>query len=243
MINRIRNKKNSLSLFVKQSFISFRKKNIRSFSPKLCKFLQTRQEVDKCTSFLRHYGFVSHNLICKDWDLAHIISEIDDGNFLDMGSSDSYILKNIALKRIKGELYGIDFRKPDVPVSGVKYIVGDLMDTKLTRNFFKNITCLSVIEHEVDFYKFAREVASLLQDQGKLYVTFDYWEPKINTDITLYGLKWQPLDQESVKQFVSQCEANNLYLVQDIDWTIEEAVIHKDFYSPGPSYTFGLLVF
>jgi len=66
--------------------------------------------------FLLQNGFVSHNLTCKDWDLAHIVPEIGDGNFLDMGSSDSYILRNISLKRIHGEMYGIDLREPDVPV-------------------------------------------------------------------------------------------------------------------------------
>lgn len=41
----------------------------------LCGFLKSRAEVDECTAFLHHNGFVSHNLTCKDWDLAHIIPE------------------------------------------------------------------------------------------------------------------------------------------------------------------------
>jgi SAM-dependent methyltransferase len=210
-----------------------------------CKFLKTWQEIDDCTKFLKQYGFVSHNLICKDWDLAHIIPEIEDGNFLDMGSSDSYILKNIALKRTRGELYGIDLREPDVPVRGVKYIIGDLMDTKLPDRYFKYITCLSVIEHEVDYNKFAREVSRLLEDGGKLFVTFDYWSPKIVPPIKMYGLDWNILCEEDVKQFMSICEENGLFLHQDMDWSTKDAVIHDGNYSPhsGISYTFGLLVF
>ncbi|MCF6151991.1 MAG: FkbM family methyltransferase [Candidatus Kuenenia stuttgartiensis] len=211
----------------------------------LCKFLQSRSEIDECTAFLYRNGFVSHNIKCKDWDLAHIIPKIYDGNFLDIGSSDSYILKNLALKKIRGELYGIDLREPNVPVKGVKYLIGNLMDTKLPDKFFKNITCLSVIEHEIDFTKFTHEVARLLEDNGRLFVTFDYWNPKITSNVKLYGLSWQPLDEQSVKQFIAECKANGLYLVQDMDWTINEAVIRDGYYSPDPTlnYTFGIVVF
>ncbi len=215
-----------------------------SYDKSLCKFLRTRAEVDACTSFLRKAGYVSHNLTCKDWDLAHIIPEIGDGNFLDMGSSDSYILRNVAFKKIRGEKYGIDLREPDVPVKGVKYIVGNLIDTKLPDNYFKNITCLSVIEHEIDFAKFANEVARLLEDGGRLFVTFDYWSPKVTPPIKMYGLEWQPLDDQALRLFIDRCKQQNLYLIQDMDWTLDEAVIRHGYYSPHPniSYTFGLVV-
>lgn len=209
-----------------------------------CKFLKTRQEIDECTTFLKRYSLISHHLSCKDWDLAHIIPEIGDGNFLDMGSSDSYILKNVALLKIRGEMYGIDLREPDVPVEGVKYIVGDLMNSNLPDNFFNNITCLSVIEHEVDFKKFAREVSRLLRDGGKLFVTFDYWNPKVIPPIKMYGLDWQPLDEQSLREFIDICKENGLSPLQDMDWKIDEAVIREGYYSPHPdvNYTFGLVV-
>ena len=211
----------------------------------LCKILKSRTEIDECSRDLYLRGFVSHGVSCKDWDLAHIIPEIKDGNFLDMGSSDSYILKNLSFKRIHGELYGIDLRKPNVPVKGVKYSVGDLMDTGLPSNYFKNITCLSVIEHEVDFDKFAREASRLLQDKGKLFVTFDYWDPKIALPIKLYDLDWQILDRQAVKYLIAAAEHYNLYPIQDMDWTIGDAVITDGYYSPHPevSYTFGLVTF
>jgi hypothetical protein len=162
-----------------------------------------------------------------------------------MGSSDSYILKNVALKNIRGEKYGIDLREPDIPVRGVKYRVGNLMDTRLPTGYFKNITCLSVIEHEVDFSRFSDEVARLLEFGGRLFVTFDYWNPKVKPPITMYGLNWQPLDAQMLTQLIHICKEHSLYLVQDIDWTLGEAVIREGYYSPHPdiSYTFGLLVF
>lgn len=209
-----------------------------------CKFLKNRAEIDECTQYLKQNSYVSHSLICKDWDLANILVELTDGNFLDMGSSDSYMLKNTVLKGIKGEKYGIDFRNPDVPVAGVKYIVGNLMATGLPDSFFQNITCLSVIEHEVDFNKFAKEAFRLLANDGKLYVTFDYWTPKIVTGIKLYGLEWNVLDKNDVLALIQECLNNGLYLVDEIDWSLEEPIISE--WSPDPAkykYTFGMLIF
>lgn len=215
------------------------------YSSKLCKFLKTKDEVESCTFFLYDNGFVSHRLACKDWDLAHIIPHINDGNFLDMGSSDSYILRNVVLKGIKGKKYGIDLRQPEAKVNGVTYVIGDIVNTNLPDGHFKNITCLSVIEHEVDFSLLAKEASRLLAEEGKLFVTFDYCDPKLVTDIRLYGLQWQPLDKEASDVFIEACKKNNLYLVQDVDWTVEDMVIQANYYAPHPSvtYTFGLFVF
>lgn len=214
-------------------------------NPRLCQFLKSKDEVDVCTKFLHRNGYVSHNLTCKDWDIAHIVPEIGDGNFLDMGSSDSYILKNVALKGLRGERFGIDFQEPDVPVKGVTYIRGDLMATGLPNNHFRYVTCLSVLEHQVDYDKFASEVSRLLEVGGKLFVTFDYWDPKLIPPVKLYGLEWQPLDAELLRDFITACEKKSLYLIQEMDWTTGDAVIRHGYYSPHPemNYTFGLVTF
>lgn len=211
---------------------------------KVCKLLKSKNEIEECTDFLHRNGFVSHNLACKDWEIAHIISAVEDGNFLEMGSSDSYILKNISLKRIKGEKYGIDLNQPDVPITEVKYLVGDLMKTGLPSEYFKNISC-SVLEHQMDFDKFASEVNRLLEPKGKLFVTFDYWEPKITAPMKLCNLVWQPLDRETLVRFINVCQTHNLHLIQDFDYTLRDPVIQWGYYSPYPdmAYTFGMAVF
>jgi len=213
--------------------------------PSVCKFLKFRDEIYKCTDYLHRNGYASHNLVCKDWDIAHIIFDLSDGNLLDMGSSDSYILKNAVLKNVQGEKYGIDLQAPDVPLQEVKYMIGDLMDTKLPDNYFTNITCLSVIEHEVDFQKFATEVSRLLIENGKLYVTFDYWTPKLKPDFKLYDRLWNPLDENDTKRLIEECKNCGLNLVEPVDWSLGDAVIKPGYFSPGAniSYTFGMLVF
>lgn len=215
------------------------------FRRNLCKFLKDRGEVEECTRFLHRNGYVSHNLKCKDWDLAHIIPEIGHGNFLDMGSSDSYILKNVSLKRTNGEKYGIDRYDPDVPISDVTYFKGDLLKTPLPDASLDYITCLSVIEHQVDYKLFAREVSRLLTPKGKLFVTIDYWDPLLAIPVKAYDLDWQPLDKALTLSLIGACRDRDLHLVQEVDWRTRDQVIHWGYYSPHPevSYTFGLLTF
>ncbi len=211
----------------------------------LCKFLKSKTEVYHCTQYLRKHGYASHRLSCKDWDIANIIADLSDGNLLDMGSWDSYILKNAVIKKLHGEKHGIDLQKPSVAIEGIKYVIGDLLDTRFPDKFFQNITCLSVIEHEVSFNKFASEVSRLLLENGKLYLTFDYWMPKIKTDFSIFDKKWNLLDKNDILSLIDELHNKNLYLVQEVDWSLEEPVINANYYSPDPNigYTFGLLVF
>ncbi len=211
----------------------------------MCKFLKRQAEIVECTDYLIQHGYASHSLPCKNWEIAHIISELSDGNLLDMGSTDSFILKNAVLKQLKGEKYGIDLRRPNAVSKDIKYIVGDLLNVPMPDQYFKNITCLSVIEHGVDLERFATEASRLLAPGGKLYVSFDYWVPKIITNAILYGAKWNLLDDKDVNNLVYYCKKQNLQLTEDIDWSLEEKVIRPGYYSPRPniSYTFGMLVF
>lgn len=211
----------------------------------MCKFLKSKAEIDECTDYLARNGYAAHSISCKNWDIAHIISDLSDGNLLDMGSTDSFILKNAVIRQLKGEKYGIDLRKPNVDVEGVKYMVGSLLNVPMPDGYFSNITCLSVIEHNVNFELFAKEASRLLAPGGKLYVTYDYWVPKIVTQKMLSGGKWQPLDDKDVKALINYCNQQNLQITEDIDWSIGDAVIRPGYYSPDPnvSYTFGMLVF
>ncbi len=208
----------------------------------LCCFLKSEEEIQVSSDWLRRNGYVSHKIGCKDWDLARIIPCLGDGNFLDMGSSDSCILQNLCIKKIRGEKFGIDLRPPDTSLEGVKYIVGDLTDTKLKSGFFRYITCLSVIEHGVNIPKFAREAARLLEKGGRIFITFDYWDPRINPRLKLYDLNWQPLDRKAANALILEFKKNGLHLVEKIDWRTGEPV---GYCAPCPrmKYTFGMLTF
>jgi SAM-dependent methyltransferase len=211
----------------------------------LCEFLQTRADIVKATEWLIENGYLP-NEVCspKDWDLQHILPEIGNGNFLDMGCCGSYVIKNLHAKGIRGDLVGIDLSDPDIVVPFAKYITGDLMNVPIENGYFSNITCLSVIEHQVDFSRFAKEASRLLEVGGKLFVTFDYWDPKIKSNVKMFGLEWNPLDSNEVRRLVSECSKVGLRLVQDINWEIKEKVITRGYWAPGNfGYTFGIVTF
>jgi SAM-dependent methyltransferase len=212
-------------------------------------FLKTRKEIDENTASLQQRDLIPHNLSCKNWDIGNIIANMFDGNLLDMGCMDSYILQNAVKCGFKGKKFGIDLGYKEgalAPNPEINYSCQDLMKTNFESNFFDYITCLSVIEHEVDFEKFAQETSRLLRKQGKLFVTFDYWNPKIDTsNKALYNLKWQILDKNDVENLVSVCSKYGLCLDRPIDWTVQDAIINPSYCSPFPgiSYTFGILIF
>jgi SAM-dependent methyltransferase len=212
---------------------------------KLCEFLKNRSDINLSTEWLRQNGYFP-NTICspKDWDLRHILPEIGDGNFLDMGCYGSHVIKNLTIKGVKGDMVGIDLSEPDMQLPNARYLIGDLMNVPIDSGYFDNIACLSVIEHQVDLVKFAKEASRLLKVGGRVFVTFDYWEPTIISNVKMFGLEWNPLDTKEVKRLIYECEIVGLRLVEDVDWTIQEKVITKGFWAPGDfGYTFGIVTF
>lgn len=211
------------------------------------RFLQTRKEVDECTAYLKRRGLTSHIFTCKDFDISNIVKELRNGDLLDMGSNGSYLLQNAVKMGIKGRKCGIDLGDPEYRVEGVEYIKGDLMNTPYECTSFDTITCLSVIEHEVDFVALAKECSRLLRQRGTLYISFDYWNPKVDTtDVgtKLYGLKWNILDASDVSRLEVALGNEGLQMSGHMDWTTKETVINSQFYAPyGKAYTFGLLKF
>ena len=207
------------------------------------KLLRTRKEVDRCTAYLKDRSLISHVFTCKDFDIALICQELKDGDMLDMGSNGSFILPNAVKLGIKGRKCGIDLGKPEYDLTGIDYVQGDLMVSPYPDQSFDTITCLSVIEHEVSYEKLAKECARLLRPGGVLYITFDYWHPKVDTTgIKLYDLSWNILDQGEVLMLIRILHEAGLEQTSPMDFATQEAVINPQFCAPyGKSYTFGII--
>jgi SAM-dependent methyltransferase len=79
----------------------------------------------------------------------------------------------------------------------------DLLRTELPSNSVGIITCLSVIEHGVDLRQFFQEMGRLLRLGGRLYVSTDYWEPKVDTEgRTLFGLPWRIFCRAEIEKII-----------------------------------------
>jgi SAM-dependent methyltransferase len=210
-------------------------------------FLQSRADVDSATKFLEDNGYITSGLSCKNWEFFHVAPYLKDGALLDMGSSGSIVLDNAVKKKIVGEKVGVDLEYPPNVSSpeGMKLMRGDLMETGLPDESFDIVTSLSVLEHDVDFEKFAKEASRLLKKMGSLFVSFDYAPEKIDTSLTrLYSLRWNVLSKEDVIEFVRVCGEHGLELSGEIDWKTNEMVINPSYCSPANcEYTFGILHF
>jgi len=218
-------------------------------------FLKTHAEITECTNLIRKNGWVEHGLDCKNWDIVQVMPLLGDGNFLDMGSYGSSMLYNVVASGFKGLKYGIDLAYPKgyvltsppdykTPTPGVKCFGGDLMRTPFEDGLFQYITCLSTIEHEVDFDVFAKECSRLLSKGGRMFSTFDYWNPKVGEGLVWGGLKWNILDKKGVEDLIEACAKVGLVLDGEVDWTTQDQVINPSYCSGGAvSYTFGILNF
>lgn len=227
----------------------------------LNRFLQSRAEVDACTQWLKDNNAVPHPLECKNFDMRNIVPYIEPHyDILDMGCIGSGVLDNAAKLNTTGLRHGIDllFKPEDIddgPVSwnnantpkvpGCKFFQGDLMHTGLSSESYDMISCMSVIEHSVDFNAFAQECSRLLKKGGKLYITTDYWPDIVSTANTiLYDLNWSIQSQKDIENLIRICASNGLIISSDVDWTTNEAVINPSFCSPtNVSYTFGIFEF
>lgn len=205
--------------------------------------LRTQQQINVAHYFLDAYGWMKHGTYWKDWDLALILPEIRDGNILDMGAYCSWILPNVSAKKFKGEKWGIDlmkipddFKRPDC-----RYLEGDLCKTPLPDNHFQTITCLSVIEHEVNIPAFLKEANRLLKKSGVLFVTFDYWPTKYPN----LPSNWNLLCQSDIQAMIGCAKGMGLNMRSEMDWTTQEAPLLGEWWFPvkDVKYTFGIVEF
>lgn len=214
---------------------------------KLNCFLQSMAEVNEATDEIQRYGLIAHGLSCKNWDIMRILPRLNDGNFCDLGADGSFILQNLVHCGHVGLKYGIDLMFADNKTEGeINYFKGDLMHTPFESGLFKYLTCLSVVEHQVNYTELAKECSRLLSPGGELFLTCDYWHPKVKTDgMKLYSLDWNILDSINIIQLIDEMSKVDLKITNDIDWNLNEAVINPSYCSPvqGVSYTFGIFHF
>lgn len=211
-------------------------------------FLKTRSQISDSTKWLQERGFTTHPISCKDWELKLITEALEDGNLVDLGANGSFCLHNAIKKGLYGRKVGIDLAEVtgDNKAEGAEYIQGDLMHTPFEDESFNTAICMSVLEHQVDYNDFAKEVSRILGTRGKLFVSFDTWTPKPDTSKTkLYSLDWNILSKNDVLILIEVLLKNGLRLSSEMDWNTEDAVINPSYCSPaqGVEYTFAILKF
>lgn len=209
--------------------------------------LKNREQINMSTQWLKDNGYVSHPISCKDWELCMVTQNLKDGDLMDAGADGSFVLHNAIKKGIKGRKVGIDLMEVggDNAAEGAEYFKGDLQRTNFDNNSFDTITSCSVLEHQVNFDDFAKEMSRLLRRGGDLYVSCDFWPEKIDTSLTkLYSLDWNILSKQEAENFIDTCARYGLVISDVVDYTTEDAVINPSYCSPAQcSYSFLILHF
>jgi ubiquinone/menaquinone biosynthesis C-methylase UbiE len=197
------------------------------------KILNSLEDLGKAIYNLYQTDYSLHPHPLKNWDLSQINDLLNnypkDAQLLDMGCAGNYVLRvfhekgfinctgidltisfSDRLTQLRAMIYG-NHKRP------YRLKKMNLMKTTFPNSYFDFIVALSVIEHEVDLKTFLEETYRILKKGGTLFLTADYWEPKINTDSTrLYGLAWNIFSRKELENLVSLAEQNG-FSVSDQD--------------------------
>lgn len=182
----------------------------------------------------------------KVWDGYHFFSYIithlsTSAKILDMGSGPhANVLDWLQLYGYH-ELWATDLViQKRIRLGSIEYVGEDLLHTHYPDLSFDCIICQSVIEHNIDFDLFFREVRRILKSGGFLLVSTDYWPEKIDTiGLTMYGRPWSIFSKEEITVFAQRAQLYGLSLKEPLNLQAKHRII--DVF--GKEYTFISLTF
>lgn len=177
----------------------------RKFYSKLkekLKPLELSSKLERVTERIVEYPFVFKHAI-----------KLKQGRILDVGCHGSYLLTELA--SLGHEVYGIDIRQYPVQYPNVKFVKGNICETKFPNGFFDMITAVSTIEHigikeqygdvedpEGD-KKAVKEMTRIVKPDGKILITVPYGKSDTETPYRIYT-------ELSLKDLLSGLEIENI---------------------------------
>jgi SAM-dependent methyltransferase len=194
----------------------------------MTRFLRFKEEIDEARVKLNDLSWPLHIWdSLKDWDSMWLEPVIRDGDFLDIGCVNSMPLVIANAANVRGRKVGIDPCPPDSwkPQSDYEFFHGEAETLPFISESFDNVTCISVIEHNVDLDRFAYELCRVLRKDGRFVITFDCWPARKTIQECL---TWAELVQLIISLTSFGCR------LEPLDTTVGKRVI-------GGLYTFGCL--
>jgi SAM-dependent methyltransferase len=218
------------------------------YQSKSFRVLLTKSEIQECLAIIRDANLSPHRGSAKNWDSLIALNYIKanyrkDAQILDAGAEYYSVILPWLNKYGYHNLTGnnLTMLKP-VKFKNISYEFGDITSLGYKDNYFDVITCLSVIEHGIDLDKFFIEMHRVLLPGGVLIVSTDYYESKIETNKQYaYGVPIKIFSKESILRLIEIAKKLNFELVDDINLTADEKVVHWKRFNL--RYTFIIMMF
>lgn len=213
--------------------------------------LQDRSECVEAEQAVLAAGLLPHYSRAKNWDFLKAFKLVAknvprDAPVLDAGCGPFSVLLEWLDAAGYPRLSACDyFVEREGLVGRIDYSRQDLTGTTYADDTFAAITCLSVIEHNVDVPRFLDEMRRILRPGGLLVVSTDYWPMKIDTTgVRPYGDDvgdTRILDEEELRSVVAQAESLGFQPLTPMQYGAKERTVH---WAKIPeSYTFAFVAF
>jgi SAM-dependent methyltransferase len=214
--------------------------------------LKNWNQVGEAIQFLGRHNHRTHHNPIKSWDLMLIhemVSDLDrDALVVDLGASvlgAVRLFHEMGFRRICG--YDLAFTKFDrliqirdwidlitqkrrrLTLPPYRLFTKGLFETGLPRQSVSALICLSVIEHGINQDLLFAEAARLLRPGGHLFVSTDYWEPKLDTTgRKMFGQPWTIFSRKEIESLLTIAENNGLAIYPGglYDLSCEDAIVH-----------------
>lgn len=217
--------------------------------------LMNKKQTAEATCIVEGLGLSSHHDPQKNWDTLKMLTSIVQEHknppiVLDAGSGKgSVILQWLRAAYPSANLYACDRTDKSKEVFDkfdINFSVQEMSETDFPDAFFDAVTSISVIEHGVDTDKFFKETGRILKPSGKLYISTDYWQDKLDTSNKFpYGKEYGPMkvfSMDEMLEIIEQAKAHGLDLIGDpAKLTCDEKAIYWD--RMDESYTFAYVPF
>lgn len=225
----------------------------------MIKVLQNWTDLGEMYTFLTARGLPPHAGAQKNFDFCHLHTLVDpvsrSSRIVDLGCNNAGTLVFLQAMGFV-DLYGIDLKitwttrarqlllmararslKPPYHLRQ-----GDLTRTPFAASMFDGGICISTIEHGVPLDRFFTESRRILKPGAWLFVTTDYWEPRIPlpADTIADNLPWRIFSKEDIEELIELGATTGFSLEQQtpIPPCTDRCVAWN-----GQAYTFALLVF
>jgi SAM-dependent methyltransferase len=195
--------------------------------------LQSWAEVGAAINDMNHRHYRLHRTPAKTWDLTLIREMVEDVGrdelIVDLGASvlgAVRLLHEMGFSRVAG--YDLSFsifdralqirdwvshmaRRGRPAAPPYRLYERDLFGTGLPDESASAVIALSVVEHNVALPRFFAEAARILRDGGRLFVSTDYWSPKLDTSArTMFGVPWKIFCEAEIDEMIALAERAGL---------------------------------